>query len=90
MGKDVKRCKYCDKVLHDTSRTACSHCYEKIPLVKKLLNMKLPYEEEPTTEQSECVYCVDGMCANAYGQMYGEYCRVNGLCENGKRGAGNG
>ena len=80
-------CVYCDKELHDKAQTMFPHCSGKLKLVRKLLSMRLPLEEEPEKVQSECVYCVDGICANAYNPMYAQPCNADLLC---KRGVDNG
>lgn len=80
----AKRCIYCEIELSGNSTRICSQCYRKLPLVRKLLSMRLPSAEP---KPSECVYCVDGICANSFNVKYAQPCGGDLLC---KRGAENG
>lgn len=90
--KNGLRCIYCDNELSGNDRKVCARCSSKLPLVRKLLKMRLPQQEEPEqsiTAEGQCVYCVDGICANAYNPMYAEPCQGDLLCKR-ERGADNG
>lgn len=79
MAKNGYFCIHCNNELSGNDRTMCAHCASKLPLVKILCSMEPPgYKEEFV---SDCVYCVDGICANEGNPMYAEYCKGDLLCK---------
>ena len=75
-------CVYCNNELHNSNKTICNECRVKRNFVRKLLSMRLP--DEPPKVEHKCVYCVDGICADAFNTTYAQPCNGDLLCKRGK------